>query len=190
MHLLLLATGSVQAANLDHYVSTLRREEWDVRVALTPTAERFVSAQVLSVTTGVSVFTNADFFDRLRPLHTKLARWADVVVVAPLSANTMAKLAVGLADNLVTASFLAASCPRLVCPHTGDDMWRSAATMRNARLLEEDGVHVVWPDKRLAYVCSEETTRVGIAMPGPAELASEIRALREETLSASRDCHV
>jgi phosphopantothenoylcysteine decarboxylase/phosphopantothenate--cysteine ligase len=186
MKLLLLGRGSVQVVNLPHYVTALVQDGWEVRRVLNQTAELFVPSRVLRATTGVRVYTNADFFERVEPLHIELGEWADVVGVAPLSANTLAKSAIGMADNIVTAPFLAALGIRAVFPHMGDAMWRARATARNVRKLEEDGVRVVRPTHKITYVCSEGETRMAIAMPGPRELVSEVRAMWEETLAASR----
>src|SRR3954452_19865369 len=129
-----------------------------VRVLQTPTSEQCVGRASFAALTGAPVLTDelerdparGAFPDQAPPDHDPLSHLelvanADVLVVAPASANTIAKLAAGLADNLLTTSALAATCPVLVAPAMNDRMWAHAATRANVALLRERGVEVMEP---------------------------------------------
>ncbi len=120
-------TGGIAAYKVCEVVSTLAKNGIEVRVILTESAEAFVSAL-----TFATLSRNPAYGDRLfwqptngKPLHIELAEWADLLVIAPLSANTLAKLVWGLADNLLTNIVLASKCPILVAPAMNTTMWES-----------------------------------------------------------------
>jgi phosphopantothenoylcysteine decarboxylase/phosphopantothenate--cysteine ligase len=130
-----------------------------VRVVQTPASERFVGKASFAALTGAPVLTSEFERDPARgafpdqsppdhdPLsHLELVANADVYVIAPASANTIAKLAAGLADNLLSSCALAASCPLLVAPAMNNRMYEHPATQANLRTLRERGVLVVDPD--------------------------------------------
>lgn len=122
----------------------LRTAGADVRTVMTRTATRFVGAETFSALTGNPART--DLFDTPESvLHVRLAHEADVAVVAPATADLLARLALGLADDLLTATLLEASCPLVVAPamHTG--MWNHPATRANLQTLRERGAVVVGP---------------------------------------------
>jgi len=155
-----------------------------VRVVQTPTSKRFVGAASFAALSGAPVLSGEFERDPARgafpgqaapahdPLsHLELVSRADVVLVAPASANTVAKLAHGLADNLLTSAALAATCPVVVAPAMNSRMWAHAATRANVALLRERGVTVLEPGAgRLA---SEGERGVG-RLPEPAELLAAV----------------
>ena len=129
-----------------------------VRVLMTPTSQRFVGAATFEGIVGAPVLVNEFDVDPARgaypgetPLghapisHLELAANADAFVVAPASANTIAKLAAGICDSLLTTSFLACQASRLIAPAMNDRMWEAAATRDNIALLRERGVEVLEP---------------------------------------------
>jgi phosphopantothenoylcysteine decarboxylase / phosphopantothenate---cysteine ligase len=142
---LLGITGGIAAYKSASLVRLLVAADATVQVVLTESAARFVGADTFAALTGRPVRTSL-WEEPGTVLHVKLAREADVAVVAPATANALARLATGLADDLLTSTLLEASCPVVVAPamHTG--MWNNAATAANLRALEERGVRVVGPD--------------------------------------------
>ncbi len=147
----------------------------EVRVLMTRSAESFVTPATLAVATGQPVVcagvTAGD--DRNgRVEHLELARWADLVLVAPASANTLAAAAAGSAGNLLTTVLLAAGCPVAVAPSMNAAMWGKPAVQRNVRLLTRDGVAVVPPVTGPAAV--DGVPGPG-SMPPPAELAAWVQ---------------
>jgi len=147
-NVLLGVTGSIAAYKSAALVRELVKAGARVRVVMTPAAHDFVTPLTLSTVSGNAVLT--DFVKRdgdgTWNDHVHLARWADVFLVAPLSASTLAKMAHGLSDNLLMACYLSASCPVFVAPAMDLEMFRDAATQRNLAILQERGVHRIGPD--------------------------------------------
>jgi phosphopantothenoylcysteine decarboxylase/phosphopantothenate--cysteine ligase len=158
-----------------------------VRVVQTPTSLRFVGAASFAALTGAPVLCD-EFEDdptrgafpgqeppSHRPLsHLQLAAGADVLVIAPASANTLAKLAAGMADNLLCSCALAATCPLVVAPAMNNHMYEHPATQANLRALSERGAHVVEPDVgRLASLGEHGVGRLA----EPARLLAECERL-------------
>ncbi|MEL6813638.1 MAG: bifunctional phosphopantothenoylcysteine decarboxylase/phosphopantothenate--cysteine ligase CoaBC [Cyanobacteria bacterium J06598_3] len=142
MKILIGVTGGVAAYKVCQVVSTLAKDGVDVRVIMTEQAQHFVSAVTFAALSRNRVYTDADFWSpqQGRPLHIELGEWADVFAIAPLTANTLGKLAHGLADNLLTNTVLASVCPVLLAPAMNTDMWQQRAVQRNwQQLLAADG---------------------------------------------------
>lgn len=147
-NVLLGVTGSIAAYKSAALVRELVKAGAQVRVVMTPAAHDFVTPLTLSTVSGNAVLT--DFVKREGDGtwndHVHLARWADVFLVAPLSASTLAKMAHGLSDNLLMACYLSATCPVFVAPAMDLEMFRDAATQRNLAILQERGVHRIGPE--------------------------------------------
>ncbi|MEM9567802.1 MAG: bifunctional phosphopantothenoylcysteine decarboxylase/phosphopantothenate--cysteine ligase CoaBC, partial [Cyanobacteria bacterium P01_E01_bin.34] len=105
----------------------------EIRVILTQSATEFIPPLTFATLSRHAAYTDADFWHRSagRPLHIQLAEWADAMVIAPLTANTLAKLAYGLADNLLTNLLLASNCPVLLAPAMNTLMWQQVSVQRN-----------------------------------------------------------
>ncbi|HET6505179.1 MAG TPA: bifunctional phosphopantothenoylcysteine decarboxylase/phosphopantothenate--cysteine ligase CoaBC [Baekduia sp.] len=156
--LLLGVSGGIAAYKALEVVRLATKAGHAVRVVQTPTAQRFVGAASFAALTGAPVLVDeferdparGAFPDQAAPTHDpashlELVRNADAYLIAPASANTIAKLAHGLADNLLTSAALAASCPVLVAPAMNHHMWEHPATRANLSLLAERGVTVIDP---------------------------------------------
>jgi phosphopantothenoylcysteine decarboxylase/phosphopantothenate--cysteine ligase len=146
--ILLAISGGIAAYKTPELVRGLRRAGHDVRCALTPEAERFVAPLALQAVSGQTV--RKDLFDAGEEGeidHIGLADWADLVLVAPCTANLMAKMSHGLADDLVTAVLLATRAHVLVAPAMNVNMWSHPATQANLTLLHERGISFVGPDE-------------------------------------------
>jgi phosphopantothenoylcysteine decarboxylase / phosphopantothenate---cysteine ligase len=133
--------GGIAAYKICEVISTLAKAGHEVRVILTDQAQAFVSALTFATLARHRAYVDADFWaaNQGRPIHIDLGEWADVFLIAPLSANTLGKLAHGLADNLLTNTVLASSCPILLAPAMNTDMWQQASVQRNWDLLLSDG---------------------------------------------------
>ncbi|MGI9296873.1 MAG: bifunctional phosphopantothenoylcysteine decarboxylase/phosphopantothenate--cysteine ligase CoaBC [Gammaproteobacteria bacterium] len=169
--ILLGVCGGVAAYKAAFLIRLLRKDGCEVRAAMSPAAERFVGAATLQALSGRPAATD-DSFAADGMAHISLTREADGFVVAPATADFLAKAAAGIADNLLLSAFLAAECPRFVAPAMNRRMWAAAATQRNIRRLAEDGVCVFPPDSG-EQACGE--TGDG-RMIEPAEIAARIRA--------------
>jgi phosphopantothenoylcysteine decarboxylase/phosphopantothenate--cysteine ligase len=121
-------------------VSTLFKSGVELRIILTKSAQKFITPLTLSTLSRYQAYTDENFWQPIysRPLHIELGEWADLIVIAPLTANTLAKLAYGMADNLLTNTVLASTCPVLLAPAMNTDMWEQVAVKRNWRQLLTD----------------------------------------------------
>jgi phosphopantothenoylcysteine decarboxylase/phosphopantothenate--cysteine ligase len=144
---LLCVTGGIAAYKAVDLVRRLRDAGAVVQVAMTDAAQRFVGAQTFQAVSHLPVRTSLwDTAAEAAMGHLELARWAQHVLVAPASANTLAKLAHGFADDLVTTLCLATTAPIAVAPAMNHRMWLHPATQANVATLRSRGVQVIGPD--------------------------------------------
>jgi phosphopantothenoylcysteine decarboxylase len=144
---LLCVSGGIAAYKAAELVRRLRDAGAQVQVAMTDNAQRFVGAQTFQALSGQPVRTSLwDVHAEAAMGHLELAHWADRVVVAPATANTLARLAHGLADDLVSTLCLASDAPLLVAPAMNHRMWRHPATQANVATLRERAVAFIGPN--------------------------------------------
>lgn len=143
---LLGISGSIAAYKAGHLVRELVKAGAEVQVVMTPAAHDFVTPLTLATLSGRPVLTDLVSENGTWNDHVHLARWADVLLIAPLSANTLAKLAHGQCDNLLIAAYLSATCPVYVAPAMDLEMYRDASTHANLDLLKARGVRQIGPD--------------------------------------------
>ncbi|NML22661.1 bifunctional phosphopantothenoylcysteine decarboxylase/phosphopantothenate--cysteine ligase CoaBC [Pseudoflavitalea sp. G-6-1-2] len=144
--ILLAITGSIAAYKSILIVRLLVKAGAEVRVVLTPSAKDFVTPLTLSTLSKNPVVSEL-FNEQAWSNHVMLGRWADVMLVAPLSCNTLAKMAAGQCDNMVLATYLSATCPVVVAPAMDEDMWHHPTTRENLAKLESFGNKVIPVDK-------------------------------------------
>lgn len=131
--------GGIAAFKVCSLVSSLYKEQAQIRVAITTAAQQFITPLTVATLSRHRTYTDSDFWQpQPRPLHIELGEWAEAIVIAPLTANTLGKLAWGLADNLLTNTVLASSCPILLAPAMNTEMWEQKTVQRNWELLLED----------------------------------------------------
>ncbi len=142
-HILLGITGGIAAYKCANLVRLLVKEGASVKVVMTKAAQDFVTARTLSVLSKEEVVT--DFFDSNNNWnnHVALAEWADAMIIAPLTANSLAKLATGLCDNIVTACYLSARSKVFVAPAMDLDMYQHPTTKTNLETLHRNGNLVI-----------------------------------------------
>ncbi len=133
--ILLGITGSIAAYKAILLTRLLIKEGAEVKVIITKAASDFVSPLTLSTLSKNPVLqdlsSNSEWVN-----HVQLGRWADVFIIAPLSCNTLAKMAYGLCDNLLMATYLSATCPIVVAPAMDEDMWKHPSTQKNIETIE------------------------------------------------------
>ena len=132
--------GGIAAYKVCEVISQLFQQGAQVRVVLTEQAQKFITPLTVSTLSRHQAYTDADFWQahQSRPLHIQLGEWADLILLAPLTAQTLAKLSQGWADNLLTNIVLASRCPILVAPAMNTDMWEQKSVQRNWQLLLAD----------------------------------------------------
>ena len=139
-------TGSIAAYKAANLASLLKKQHADVHVIMTKNATQFVGPVTFETLTGNKCLT--DTFDRNHPFeveHVELAKRADLALVAPATANVMAKLAHGLADDMLTTTLLACDCPRLIAPAMNTRMYENQVTQDNEQILKKYGWKVIEP---------------------------------------------
>lgn len=139
-------SGGIAAYKTPSLVRLMREAQAEVQVVMTPNAHRFVTATTLQAVAGNPV--RDDLWDPQAEAamgHIELARWADVILIAPTTADTLSRLAQGRANDLLCSICLASHAPLLLAPAMNQVMWESAATRRNVKQLEDDGTRMLGP---------------------------------------------
>jgi phosphopantothenoylcysteine decarboxylase / phosphopantothenate---cysteine ligase len=144
--ILLGITGSIAAYKSVLLVRQFVKSGAEVKVVMTPAAKDFVSPLTLSTLSRNPVVIDL-FAENSWANHVMLGRWADVLLIAPLSCNTLAKMAHGFCDNLLLATYLSATCPVVVAPAMDEDMWKHPTTRNNLEILEKNGAAIIPVEK-------------------------------------------
>ena len=177
-------SGGIAAYKTPELARQLMQEGASVQVVMTEAATQFVTPVTMQALTGNPVFTSQ--WDRSisnNMAHIELSRSADAIVIAPASADLMAKLSLGLADDLLSTLCLARDCPLLLAPAMNKQMWEHAATQRSVQRLHEDGVTLLGPASGF-QACGE----VGMGrMLEPFEIAEQVIAFfQKKTLAGKK----
>ena len=163
-------TGGIAAYKAPGVIRRLREAGHEVKTVATEAAFRFIPEETLAVATGEGVHTDETWWERSGGVeHVSLARWADLVVVAPATADAIARVAIGLGDDLLCATILAGAKKVLWAPAMNPEMWGSPATKRNVETLKSWGHRFVGPEEGLMASAQEE--------PGVGRLAEEAEIL-------------
>ena len=168
--ILLGVTGGIAAWKAADLCSKLVQAGTNVSVILTESAQRFIGATTFEALTGRPV--HSDPFavqEHYRGEHIGLAQRAELVVIAPATAASMARLAAGLADDLLTTAVLVAAVPVLLAPAMNCDMWAKPSVQRNVKQLRADGMHFIDP----------EDGWLSCGQTGPGRMAAPERILKE-----------
>ncbi|MGH8378048.1 MAG: bifunctional phosphopantothenoylcysteine decarboxylase/phosphopantothenate--cysteine ligase CoaBC, partial [Gammaproteobacteria bacterium] len=182
-HILLGVTGGIAVYKCPDLVRRLREAGADVQVVMSQSAQRFVTPLTFQAVSGHPVRTQLwDTSAEFAMGHIELARWADLVLVAPATAGFMARLAHGHADDLLTTLCLATESPIVIAPAMNWVMWENAATQENARRLAKRGVRLLGP---VAGELAEGETGMG-RMLEPAEIAAALNAENSMSLKGLR----
>ena len=159
-------TGGIAAYKAPGVIRRLREAGHEVKAAATEAAFRFVPEETLSIAAGGRVHTETTWWEESgRVEHVTLARWADLVLVAPATADAMARAAIGLGDDLLSATILAGAKRVLWAPAMNPEMWQSPATQRNVETLKGWSHRFVGPGEGLMASAEE--------LPGVGRLAEE-----------------
>ena len=144
--IILGVTGSIAAYKSAILVRLLVKAGADVRVIMTASAADFITPLTLSVLSKNHVISQLQNDAGTWNNHVDLGMWADVMLIAPASANTIAKMANGQCDNMLLATYLSAKCPVFFAPAMDLDMWKHPSTRRNIDLLQSYGNHLISVD--------------------------------------------
>jgi phosphopantothenoylcysteine decarboxylase/phosphopantothenate--cysteine ligase len=171
-NILLGITGSIAAYKSAELVSRLRKIGANVRIVMTKNAHQFITETTMQTLSGNPVRTN--MFDHDHNLeHIELARWADLIIVAPASANFIAHLAHGLANNLLTTLCLATCAKIILAPAMNVEMWQNKITQQNIQRLQELKIKIFGPATGL-QACGETGTG---RMLEPSDIIQQLETL-------------
>lgn len=146
-NILLAVTGGIAAYKAAELVRLYVKAGANVKVVMTQTAESFIPAKTLGILSKQAVLTDMDRDGAASVEHVAWGRWADAIVLAPATADTLAKVANGLADNVLTETLLASNAAvKIMAPAMNDQMWHNPATQRNLQTLQGDGWTMVEPE--------------------------------------------
>jgi len=140
--ILLGVTGSIAAYKTATIIRLLIKAGAEVKVIMTPSATDFISALTLSTLSKNEVLSKISD-NSTWANHVELGRWADIMIIAPLSCNTLSKMAIGACDNLLLAVYLSATCPIVVAPAMDEDMWMHPSTKKNIVTIEAYGNKII-----------------------------------------------
>ena len=147
-HILLGVSGGIAAYKSAELVRLLKKQGAEVQVVMTQSAMQFVSPLTFQALSGNPVHSELLDADAENAMgHISLARWADCLLIAPATANLIAKLSHGLADDLLSTLYLAATCPVYVAPAMNQAMWNKAVTQENVEKLQRHGVKLIGPEQ-------------------------------------------
>jgi len=181
--ILLGITGGIAAYKAAELVRLLVKQGMDVQVVMTESACKFITPVTMQALSGKRVFTN--MWDESIPNgmpHIELSREADAILIAPASADFIAKLVHGAADDLLSTLCLARDCPLIVAPAMNKQMWENPATQRNITQLLKDGIQILGPDSG-EQACGE--TGLG-RMLEPTDLLAGLEAFQQPKLLAGK----
>ena len=184
--ILLGITGSIAAYKAAVLCRLLKTAGAEVRVVMTPLAKQFITPLTMATLSKNPILV--EFFDPENGAwnsHVSLGEWADCYLIAPATANTLAKMATGIADNLLLTTYLSARCPVVVAPAMDLDMYAHAATQQNLRTLAERGVRIVEPAE--GELASGLTGKGRMAEPDAiAAFVGELLTEKKKTLCGKR----
>lgn len=186
-HIVVGVTGSIAAYKTASLVRLLVKEGAEVKVVMTPLAKAFITPLTLATLSKNPIMV--DFYDPENGdwnSHVSMGLWADLYLVAPATANTMGKMAAGIADNLLLTTYLSAKCPVMIAPAMDLDMYRHPATQKNMEILRSYGNLIIEPEEgELASGLSGKGR-----MAEPEEIVEQIRNFfaRTEELRGKRCC--
>ncbi|MBM7662709.1 phosphopantothenoylcysteine decarboxylase/phosphopantothenate--cysteine ligase [Bacillus mesophilus] len=149
-NVLLGLTGSINLANIHSYIAAMQHSfGCRIHIMMTPSAQTFIPASTLTHSIDGHVFVDLSEKGGFKMPHVELTHWADLIVILPASANTIAKTAHGFSQDIVSATVLASESPTLFFPSMYIGMWRKKSVQRNVEMLREDGFIVYASDTKL-----------------------------------------
>ena len=182
MKVLVGVTGGIAAYKVPGVIRRLREAGYEVKTIATDAAFHFIPEETLSIATGERVHTEKTWWEQSgRVEHVSLARWADLVLIAPATADAMARVAIGLGDDLLSATILAGAKQILWAPAMNPEMWDNPATRRNVETLKSWGHSFVGPSEG-AMASPEE-------VPGVGRLADEAQIVEAAVQALSDGGH-
>lgn len=177
--LLVGVSGSISAAGVPAYLGLFRAHFKEVKVIMTEKAHELFPVSTMSLFCDEIYMDEKPQIDK-KMGHVELARWADLFIVIPATANVLGQAAHGIATNLLTTTILACPHPVIYCPNMNALMWEKKVTQRNVELLREDGHHVVEPTRKMAYEVASGALKPNYILPSGQEIIDFMKEALQE----------
>jgi len=178
--LLVGVSGSVAVLNLPAYLAVLRADlASEVRVIMTSQASRMLPPSTVALICD-GVFLDQEPSMERRPGHIELARWSEMFVILPATANVIGQAANGLGANLLTTTILASPRPVIFCPNVHPTMWKKNAVQRNVETLRADGHIVIESEIAVAYEVDSGEMSESLVVPEPTHLIERLREIQQQ----------
>lgn len=166
--LLVGVTGSIAVLGIPGYLGMFRTFFQEVKVIMTAAAQQLIPAPTLGLFCD-EMFTGSELTTERKMGHVELARWADLLIIIPASANVLGSIANGLANNLLTTTVLAHQYPVLLFPNMNASMWEKNALQRNISQIRKDGHKIIDPNHTVAYEIASGTPKSNFILPSMQE---------------------
>lgn len=176
-NILIGSTGSIGALNLPQYLIELKKEYEQIKVVPSASCLTFISERSIKMVIGDEVYSDRLQDVTAEPLHVKLAEWADIIVILPATANTIAKIANGISDNLLTTIVVASRSPVVIVPNMNESMWNSIVVQKNVERIKELGHLMISPIDQEVYIASHKKLSKTLGMPTPTQLLTLLKRL-------------
>jgi len=164
-------TDSITAYKIVTLVRLLKESGAEVKVVMTPESRQFVTSSTMATVSGNPIYS--DTSELSSDSHQELAQWAHIIIIAPASANTISKMATGIADNLLLTTYFSTTRPVTIAPECDLDRYEHPTTKENMKKLEEHGVYIIQPtEKKIA----NDQVKL-ISMAEPETIANVIKSL-------------
>lgn len=176
-NLLIGISGSIGAVEIHSYLTELQqRYNCSINIIMTDTAKKIVNLESLKYFVDGYIFNNMfESTSKFKIPHVHLSGWADAFIILPATANTIGKIANGVADDLLTTAAMAATCPVIIIPNTNEQMYNRRAVQRNIQYLKEDGYIIIEPEGEGVQLSTKK--KIKGAMPNPQELVSQLEGM-------------
>ncbi len=147
-NILIAITGSISAYKIPELCRLLIKKKYNIKIILTKSGAQFVAPLTLKTLTNDNLFMedSLENINQKSLIHIELAKWADAILIAPSTANIIAKLAMGLADDLLTSTILATNAPIIIAPSMNKNMWENIATQNNCKSLKKRNIQIIAPE--------------------------------------------
>jgi phosphopantothenoylcysteine decarboxylase/phosphopantothenate--cysteine ligase len=181
------SSGSIGVVNLPQYLVELQKIDCDINVVMSESSLKFLQPLVVESLIGADrVMTDAMQKETGEALHMKLINWCDLFIVLPATANTIGKIANGIADNVLTTAVIACTKPVIIVPNMNENMWASKIVRNNVDTLKTCDFTVLEPTLQNTYISSEKGYKETQSMIQPKQLSKIVEHLLEGSFIESK----
>ncbi|WLD93106.1 flavoprotein [Alkalihalobacillus sp. AL-G] len=172
-------SGSIGVINLPQYLVELQKIDCEIKVVMSESSRKFLQPMVIESLVHNEVITDEMQKGTGEALHMRLIQWCDLLIVLPATANTIGKIANGIADNVLTTAVIACNNPVIIIPNMNESMWASKIVTKNVEALKSFDFTVIEPILQNTYISSEKSYKQTLSMLQPKQLLNVLNHLLE-----------